>query len=161
MKLKLSIGVAGFAFIVSALIGFIIDNTIINLLWKAAVFAVLFFGLSFGSWHFLEKRVPELFEALSQVQFRSKGDDSGLDENGVSTDQDQDTGDALAGQSLEDTDSISGKEDAADQVAGMASSGSSKVQNLGDHILIRDKKIKNEPKIIAEALRTMMDKEDD
>ena len=148
MKVKFSLFLALFAFIISIIIGFIIDNTIINLLWKAIVFGILFFALGFGSWHFLEKRVPELFEMFLSGSNEIPGENGleNLNDSGEFVSTEGNHGETA--HESQDTVDISSN----------PKSGSNQ---LGDHILVRDKMIENEPKLLAEAIRTMMDRDND
>lgn len=155
MKVKVSIGFAIAAFIMSALIGIIIDNTVINLLIKSVSFAVLFFFLSFGSWTFLEKRVPEIFELQLNGLEEGRTDLDDGESPGASFEESEE-----GGTSYEPVEGEASPAETA-AVGGNNQGPQSGMDDLGDHIIIRDKKFKNEPKLIADAIKQMMDQEEE
>jgi hypothetical protein len=90
----------------------------------------------------LEQRVPEFLEIFQGGGYAGSGEDLELG----------DDGDFEAGEDLEDG-YVAG--DAADTVAAPGES-----KQFGDHIIVDKIKIKNEPKLISEAIRTMLARDD-
>lgn len=154
MKIKISTVSAVMALLVSLIIGIIIGNEFVNLLLKALFFGVLFFSLSFGSLEFIKRKVPELYALLDSGDQVYAGE-----------------GAAEMGPGEGEPDSASETDSAAEDFKGQEGRefvdsnisepvvAPSKLTELGSHILIRDKKIINEPKLMAEAIKTMMAKD--
>ncbi|TGN13783.1 hypothetical protein EHS11_03405 [Leptospira ilyithenensis] len=147
---------AGFAVIgaiISTTCGFLVGNRIGYILFISAISTFAFAGLGFGVYTVLEKKVPEFLEFLGGLSigggFGSGGEEGEMNESGPmgSSDSGSLSSDAFGVQS--------GAESLAETKLAMAKSG-----KFGDHIIVDKIAIKNEPKLMAEAIRTMMAKDD-
>ena len=148
---------AGFAVIgaiISTTCGFLVGNRIGYILFVSSISTFAFAGLGFGVYTVLEKKVPEFLEFLGGLSiggFGSGGEEGDMDEAGASSMASSDSGSL----SSDDFGVQSGAESAAEAKLAMAKSG-----KFGDHIIVDKIAIKNEPKLMAEAIRTMMAKDD-
>ncbi|MDH5655232.1 MAG: hypothetical protein OEZ34_04960 [Spirochaetia bacterium] len=120
-------------FVISLSVGLIVQNEILYVFWIAFVCLILSALLGFGVYKILELKVPE-FLSILRGEAAYEGDESGL------------------GDLSEDNMQASSFEE--DSGEGLAETDSSKV--FGDHILVNKVKIKNEPKLIAQAIQTML-----
>ncbi len=131
---------AALGLILSVTFGFVGGNRIFPLIMTALVCTALSGGLGAGTYKVLEQRVPEFFDLfrgpqslegeMSDIELGDEGD-YGDDEMSVDRSDDEDDG-------------------------GVESDS----KQFGDHIIVDKIKIKNEPKLIAEAIRTMLAKDD-
>ncbi len=153
MKLKFTLAGALLAFFLSVAIGMAIGNSLSNLLGKAVMFAALFAGMSYFSMQYLEKRVPEIFSI--QVSSRSETITPPLEPGSA---EESSSASVEADEYIGQSGNVGANMESGTVVSG---SVGAETKNLGDHILIRDKKIKNEPKLIAEAIRQMILREDE
>ncbi|MCW7493935.1 hypothetical protein ND861_14535 [Leptospira sp. 2 VSF19] len=148
--------VLGFAIlgaVISSVCGFLVGNRLGYIFFVSLISTFAFGGLGFGVFSVLQKKVPEFLEFLSTFSI------GGLGGDGHSEDYDQEHG------GMESTRSESAGSDdfgvqqvgdqAMDAKLAMAKSG-----KFGDHIIVDKIAIKNEPKLMAEAIRTMMAKDD-
>lgn len=142
--------------LISLLAGFLFGNRLFSVLITAFVCAIVSAFVGAGVYKILEMRVPEfleLFQGLGRAysgdssEFNSDGDESNLEARGG---LEAEGGMAFA----DDTSSIP-----VDTLPGH-SNIPDKAQVFGDHILLNNIMIKNEPKIIASAIRTMLAKDD-
>jgi hypothetical protein len=136
---------------ISTVSGFLVGNRFSYILFVSGISTLSFGGLGFGVYAILEKKVPEFLEFLSEISFgnfsfsRESSDDDGADggfesEGGMSSSE-------LGVQNVNDM----GME---------AASARPKSGKFGDHIMVDKIAIKNEPKLMAEAIRTMLAKDD-
>lgn len=155
MKIKISLAVAAVALILSVVIGLAIGNSFSNMLIKAFIFTALFFAMSFVSLQYLEKRVPEIFElkdAFSGLGSATDVDQLNEEDEIVDSSLDSDEDDSYSSYAGSNAESLG---------VGETKKPTTEFKDLGDHILVRDKKIKNEPKLMAEAIRQMLLKDED
>lgn len=153
MKIRFSVIMALAAFILSILIGFLVGNYIINILLKAVAFSLLFAALTYGVLDFLEKKVPEFFQIFSGLGSASalKSDESeSAAEYSAGNEKESMSEEGVAAPDLGQEADLTKSEL---QDAGLSKKG---LGNLGSHIMVKDKKIINEPKLMAEAIKTMM-----
>lgn len=112
-----------------------------------------FGGLGLGVFITLEKKVPEFLEFLGGISM------GGFGHFGSSEGEGGEMGAGFEGssESLSSDDFAvqSSANDAQEQRLAMAKSG-----KFGDHIIVDKIAIKNEPKLMAEAIRTMMAKDE-
>lgn len=127
--------------ILSVAFGVIGGNRIFSLALTAVVCSLLSGALGAGTYKVLEQRVPEFLEIF--MAYAGGGEDLELGDEGE-----------LEGEDL-DAESYVTSSDAGDGVAASADT-----KQFGDHIIVDKIKIKNEPKLIAEAIRTMLAKDD-
>ncbi|MCG6148171.1 hypothetical protein CH354_00620 [Leptospira levettii] len=148
--------VLGFAIlgaIISSVCGFLVGNRIGYIFFVSLISTFAFGGLGFGIFSVLQKKVPEFLEFLSTFSIGGFGGGDHAD------DFDHEHG------GMEPSSAASGSSDdfgvqpvgdgAMDAKLAMAKSG-----KFGDHIIVDKIAIKNEPKLMAEAIRTMMAKDD-
>lgn len=111
---------------------------------------MIFAGLGFGVYTVFEKKVPEFLEFLAELGggmgFRHSSGDSY----------------SLAGEMSSDSEIrlSKGDESMTSDFGGSAPSPKVKDGKYGDHIMINNIAIKNEPKLMAEAIRTIMSQDD-
>ena len=154
--LKFAAGFGVTALIISLAFGFIGGNHPVNAIITGIVCGVIGAGIGAGVYRFLQMRVPEIldafqkgpessapppddYEPLEAAQDFSGGgqtDASGVDDPAVAS-----LGSATAG-------------------IGPAVSAAPASGAFGDHILINKIKIKNEPKLMAAAIRTLLAKDE-
>ncbi|MCB1308387.1 MAG: hypothetical protein KDK30_09420 [Leptospiraceae bacterium] len=137
--------VGGFAIVgllLSVVFGILGGNRIVPLVVTAVVCSLLSGGLGAGTYKILEQRVPEFLDLLRGEGGMDSADSGSLD---LSLDDDGEEGEYEA-------DVEEGAAAAADQGA--------ESKSFGDHIIVDKIKIKNEPKLMAEAIRTMLSKDD-
>jgi hypothetical protein len=160
IEFKLGLVLAALAFIISPLVGIISGVSIIVVLIRTVIVSVLFFGLGFGAIMLIKQFVPEFYDALNSASVSESANPEDI-ETGVESEAPS----SLEGQEDEitedESDSYSPGEvptytDSGFDSVGAASGGS----KMGRHIL-EEKGLKYEPKIIAEAIRTMMSRDDD
>ena len=127
--------------ILSLVFGIIGGNRIFSLILTAVLCGALGGALGAGTYKVLEQRVPEFLE-IFQPESMDVGSDLELGDEGEYDGEDLDA-EGYTAREEED---------------GVAVGADSK--EFGDHIIVDKIKIKNEPKLIAEAIRTMLAKDD-
>lgn len=172
---KTAIIFGGAALFLSLIVGLVFGVGFGTVLFRSLLFAVFFAGLGFGIIYAVKRFVPELFEAVSSAKSNQQGSPS-LQQGDDNPDQKNNDADGIAGETrgaAEKTDEAvqSGgfkefKED--DYVAYKSSGGremdsaidNAKSAKLGKHIVVNEKLAKYEPKIMAQAVRTMLHKDE-
>ena len=149
--------ITGFTFaglLTSLIAGFLFGNRLFSVLTTAFVCAIASALVGAGVYKILEMKVPEFLELFQGMGRMSRGDSdefAGYDgearsEAGSETEEREgfaDDGNSIPVDTLPDHSNIPDK-----------------AQVFGDHILLNNIMIKNEPKIIASAIRTMLAKDD-
>lgn len=146
LLLKFVIGFAIVGLLVSFPIGLLVGNHISYVIIVSFISTVLSAGLGFGVVKVLELRVPEFFQYFGEGNGQEYYEDgnyegSGDEMNASSSSGDYDVAGAMSGED----ENIASNSD---------------MKEFGDHILVNKVKIKNEPKLMAEAIRTMLAKDD-
>ena len=160
-RLALIFGIS--AFVLSPIVGFITGNPVLVVLIRAVIFSIVFALIGYGSIFVIKKFVPEFYDAVfsdtgnSRDAVDSEITDEGISEfssdsveepeNSEEGFEEGDSGEMEnpdSGLSLSDTDTRPSR------------SG----RKMGRHLL-EEKGMKFEPKLMAEAIRTMMAKDDD
>ncbi len=117
----------------------------------AGIGALIFGGLGFGVYMVFEKKVPEFLDFLAElgggIGFRRSGGDSYAAGGDFSSD-----GEIKLAKSDESMSSDFG--------GGDIPAAKMKDGKFGDHIVISNIAIKNEPKLMAEAIRTIMSQDE-
>jgi len=162
IKIKTSAVFGVSALVLSLFLGLVSGVPIVTVLIRSLIMTVAFSGLGFVIIFIITKFVPEFKQIVS-----SKGSLEDIDISDDLSESDVDLGENLSddvpGKDADIDDSFTelNKEsfpDVTDSVAA-AESGSN---NLGKHIVkIEDGFNKFEPKLMAEAVRTMMSKDED
>lgn len=135
--------------------GFMVGNRISYILFVSLISSLSFAGLGFGIYQLLEKKVPEFLSFLSALTGGGSGlseEADELSESGIVSSEvgsGLDSGSDFSESSMED---IQEKEKILHQV---------KSGKFGDHLVVDKIAIKNEPKLMAEAIRTIMSRDDD
>jgi hypothetical protein len=153
------------AFVLSVATGFIVGVTPGTVILRGVIFAVVFFAVGFGGLQILKKLVPELYEAITNVQHSSAEKDvtddvtKAADDSGESVSYSMDEEDAGSGFTeftekdfdRYNTPADSGLESALNPAAG----------KMGKHIMVQQQFNAYEPKLMAQAIKTMMSKDKD
>ncbi len=112
-------------------------------------------GLGAGIYKILEMRVPE-FLSIFDSSGESSEQRSAVSEDSVSMEEEE--GDAYIAQPASTSaydDGDSSMESGSAGAAG-SSAGSARKEEFGDHVIVNKVKIKNEPKLMAQAVKTML-----
>ena len=143
--------------------GILSGNPIISVLTYSLISSLILVGLVFGLLTFLESKVPEFIELLNSPGFESSGEDSQTRESSDSSTSEESSFEAA------DSGLAPGSSDIKSTLSSTSNpAGSEKeVKNekprngkFGDHIMVDNIPIKNEPKLMAEAIRTIMAQDD-
>jgi hypothetical protein len=117
----------------------------------ASIGALIFGGLGFGVYTVFEKKVPEFLDFLAElgggIGFRRSSGDSYSGAGDYSSDSEI--------KLTKSDESMS-----SDFGGGDIPHAKTKDGKFGDHIVINNIAIKNEPKIMAEAIRTIMSQDE-
>ncbi|MBW7858673.1 MAG: hypothetical protein H3C43_10375 [Leptonema sp. (in: Bacteria)] len=144
LSAKFAIVFAILGLIVSSVFGLLSGNRIEHTVFVIVVCTVVSGGLGFGTYSVLQAKIPEffqIFEAIEGFSGRSQSEVSEFREeelNEFGNEIDMQQGEPVAVES-------------ADQPP---------AQHFGDHILVDKVKIKNEPHLMAQAIRTLLSKDD-
>ncbi len=153
MQIGFILGFAVLGAIISSVSGFLVGNRITYILFVSFLSTLAFGGLGFGVFATLEKKVPEFLEFLSGISLEGMGSFGSSEESHDGMEGGFEAGsDGMGSDAFGVQTSV---EDAAEARLAMAKSG-----KYGDHIIVDKIAIKNEPKLMAEAIRTMMAKDD-
>lgn len=155
------------AFVLSVATGFIAGITPGTVILRGVIFAAVFFAVGFGGLQILKKLVPELYEAITNVQHLTAEKDvtdsidvtKAADDSGESASysaDEEDSGSGFTEFTEKDFDryntpSDSGLESALNPAAG----------KMGKHIMVQQQFNAYEPKLMAQAIKTMMSKDKD
>ena len=140
--------------------GIIAGNSIYNIITYSIISSIVLAGLVFGLLSFLESKVPEFTDFLNNV---SSGNFSAASEGEEGTDSSEQQGDSKSNQEFSDSHSgTSGEKSTLGDPSLPSNPKNEKPKNgkFGDHIMIDNIPIKNEPKLMAEAIRTIMAQDD-
>ncbi|EMJ96842.1 hypothetical protein [Leptospira alstonii] len=140
-----------FAMIVSPLCGFLIGNSFGHILFITVLSVVAFAVLGFGVHAILEMKVPEFLDFLSNL---------GGDFVPTASDSESSRGGGFDYTSQTNEEELSGGSSSNKEVFASATPKRQKSGNFGDHIMVENIAIKNEPKLMAEAIRTMLARDD-
>ena len=153
MQIGFVLGFAILGAIISSTCGFLVGNRLGYIFLVSLISTFAFGGLGFGVFSVLEKKVPEFLEFLSTFSIGGFGggshsDDFDQEHGGMESSRSEPVG-------SDDYGVQQAGDNALDAKLAMAKSG-----KFGDHIIVDKIAIKNEPKLMAEAIRTMMAKDD-
>lgn len=175
LEVKVAIIFGILAFFVSLLFGVMVGNKIGILFGRILFFTVLYAAIGYGSLLIIKRLVPEVYEILNQTLEFSKrnvtqeefvtvkpDEPNTVQEEGPQGDEEYTADTQISGTS--DTSYTSYNEvftplEAKDFTN--LSTRDSKPKKMGKHIVLDDKKIQYEPKIMAEAIRTMLKRDKD
>ncbi len=156
MKLKIVIAFFVIGIGLSLPGGIIAGNSIYNIITYSIISSIVLAGLVFSLLTFLETKVPEFTDFLNNV---NTGNFSESSEGETSSEQQQ--GDSKSVQQhaeLHASDSSGEKSSLGEPPP--PKTEKPKNGKFGDHIMIDNIPIKNEPKLMAEAIRTIMAQDD-
>lgn len=162
------------ALLLSTIIGFIAGVRWGVVLLRAAIMTAVFAGIGFGICLILKRFVPELYEALVSATSFGAGPVPGGDLDGMPGESaDDEVPGELdrveeAPRGTDEAPAVSGEFHELDR-EGLAAYSSQTARGsvdtgkgkLGKHILEQEKLAKYEPKVMAQAVRTMMNRERD
>ncbi len=143
--------------IISLVLGFVVGNRLTDVLLTAFICTLLAGGLGFGVIRFIELRVPELLSLFQSDGVVSSSEDlSGASDF---TGDGNEAGDLSGGYGSETSSGggYSGEGEPATSIPSV----DDEARVYGDHILVNRVKIKNEPKLIAQAIKTMLAKDEE
>lgn len=154
--LKFAAGFGVTALLISLAFGFLGGNHPVNAVITGVVCGLVGAGIGAGVYRFLQMRVPEILDVFQKGPETT----SVPSEDYEPLEQAQD----FAGAPLQDTASVDDAPiaglGAATAGVGPTTAGSPAPAAYGDHILVNKVKIKNEPKLMAAAIRTLLAKDE-
>ncbi|MGB4268491.1 MAG: hypothetical protein WBK20_04840 [Spirochaetota bacterium] len=172
LEVKVSIIFGILAFFVSLLFGIMVGNKIGILFGRVLIFTVIYAAIGYGSLLIIKRLVPEVYEILnqsfgllkrneSQEEYVSvKPDETSRVPEESATRDEEYTADKSASGTLDTSyNEVFTPLDAKDFTN--LSTKDSNSKKMGKHIVLDDKKIQYEPKIMAEAIRTMLKRDKD
>jgi len=153
VKFVLVFGIGGF--ILSFLTGLISNISFGTVLLRALVFLLVFAGVGFGFYQLIQWKFEELAAVIQGEESISSAEsnDSGGGDAPINGAEDS----MLGGDK-----STYGSSSASDSASSFTPTGKrAKDGHFGDHIIVEGVKLENEPKLMAEAIRTIMSKDKD
>jgi hypothetical protein len=141
--------------------GIIAGNSIYNVITYSIISSIVLAGLVFGLLTFLETKVPEFTDFLNNVNTGNFSENTDADTAEGSSEQKQ--ADSKTEQQHTDfhsTESSGEKSSLGEPPPPPPKNEKPKNGKFGDHIMIDNIPIKNEPKLMAEAIRTIMAQDD-
>lgn len=155
--LKFAAGFGVTALLVSLAFGFLGGNHPVNAVITAIVCGLVGAGIGAGVYRFLQMRVPEILDVFQKGPETSAPPPDDYEP----IEQTQEfTGAPLQDASSVDDAPIASLGAATSAGIGPAPTGSQAPAAYGDHILVNKVKIKNEPKLMAAAIRTLLAKDE-
>lgn len=162
MKLKIVIAFFVIGMGLSLIGGVIAGNPILAILVFSLLSSIILAALVFGLLTFLDMKVPEFSEFLNQMQ-SGEFSEMGVDEVSSSVAQSGSTKEGSQMQEETGEPELSKSSNTpSPPEGGSIEPKNEKPKNgkFGDHIIIDNIPIKNEPKLMAEAIRTIMAQDD-
>lgn len=138
---KFAVIFAVLGLLVSVAFGILGGNRFSPLVVTAIICSILAGASGVGAYKVLESRVPEVFELFAPPPGVGSSDDDLTLSDG---DADADAGDGML---------------IGDDVDAPAAAAEDTNKRFGDHLIVDKIKIKNEPKLMAEAIKTMLAKD--
>lgn len=156
--LKLSILLSFLGALVALTFSIFSDSGIIAIIFRPIVSALLMFVLGSILFALLEKKVPEAIQAIEAKIGEEPMPDIPPDETGVST-SDTSGEHALDGEGLRSHQGLDSYDSAADVGSTISSTipRKSGVQVTKDEIVVNGVRFKNEPEVMAETIKQLMD----
>ncbi len=160
------------AFLISLLFGIMVGNKIGILFGRVLFFTVIYSALGYGSLLIIKRLVPEVYEILNQsfkfLQSKESQEEyitvkpdetSTVQEESATRDEEYTAEKSASGTSDTSYKEVFTPLETKDFTT--VSTKDSKHKKMGKHIVLDDKKIQYEPKIMAEAIRTMLKRDKD
>lgn len=150
MHIRVAGAFAIIGFIISLLSGITVGNRITHIFTVTLISTVLFGALGYGLYAFLQKQVPQFIDFLQELELNSGIYDyeSGSEKETIESFSNTVSTGSKSGSSYS---SSMGGSDGYDTPRTPPKNG-----KFGDHIIVDNIEIKNEPKLMAEAIRTMI-----
>lgn len=150
MHIRVAGAFAVIGFIISLFSGIMVGNRITHILTVTLISTVLFGALGYGLYAFLQKQVPQFIDFLQELEMNSGIYDyeTGSEKETIDSFSNTVSTGSKSGSSYS---SSSGGSDGYDMPRTPPKNG-----KFGDHIIVDNIEIKNEPKLMAEAIRTMI-----
>lgn len=150
------------AIVISIIAGFVAGNTVGQVLIRTLIFTGLFIALGIVVVYVLERFVPEVLE-----RFQVEGADAEAEARMTAEMSEAETNTSSLDETVPDVDVVAEDEDAVplaesfpaaemDEYSDVRSDG-----KLGRHFIKDEKTIKYEPRIMAEAIRTMLKRDEE
>ena len=134
-------------FITSALSGYFVGNRVGHIIFVSTMGTASFAGLGYAVYRIIEQKVPEFIDFIRDYSsFEGAGGEGSYADAG---------GAVSTPGGYEESYSAS-----MDRIPESVPA-SRKTDKFGDHLIIDNIEIKNEPKLMAEAIRTMLAKDED
>ncbi|HOF12712.1 MAG TPA: hypothetical protein PLZ38_00285 [Spirochaetota bacterium] len=170
---KVSLIFGFLAFIVSLFFGLAVGNRIVILLTRVLFFTIVYATIGYASMLVIKHFVPEVYEILNKVLNIGQSLDMATESSDVTMQSEyKNSDDSDKGEGIVSSDSGNESIDvgatyneaftpleAKDFTT--FTTEESKPKKMGKHIVLDDKKIHYEPKIMAEAIRTMIKRDKD
>ncbi|MCC5813798.1 MAG: hypothetical protein JJT78_03515 [Leptospira sp.] len=141
--------------LISLTAGFMVGNRVTYIVFISMISSLSFAILGFGIHKVLEMKVPEFLSYLAElagIMHESRSHDE-MDEMGEGS---------RFGENANIDGEMDGASDSMGEMGPSFQTGDAKKSGkFGDHIMVDKIPIKNEPKLMAEAIRTMMSKDDE
>ena len=174
-KSGLVLGITGF--VISLLLGFVSGNSIEVILFRVLIFTILFAFLGYGSFFIIKKYVPEIYQVFSALDNKTEHksntgntDESNekiLTENIPETKEKQETSTESEVKPAQEFTELSNDitpelnvPDADKTLNDEILNSPVEEMNKTAQKLLKDNNIKYEPKIAAQAIRTMMKRDE-
>lgn len=133
------------AFITSISSGFYVGNRFGHILFVASIGVLFFCALGLGVYRVLQDKVPEVLDVFSNLGSGASSEEQELNE-------------FVGGEGGEYSQNLDG---GSMPMADEKPVVRKKNDKFGDHLIIDNIEIKNEPKLMAEAIRTMLARDED
>ncbi|MFN3605430.1 MAG: hypothetical protein ACK4UJ_12045 [Leptonema sp. (in: bacteria)] len=154
LKINFIVVFAILCLLISLLFSIFSGNSLISILLNLAFSSIVGAGIGFVVYEILSKRVPELLEIFNVNSSVSKRSFEVLEESEFDVNR----------ESIEEETNEDIKEEVVEPEATSIPSSEndikSETKHFGDHIIVNKVSIKNEPKLMAQAIRTMLSKDD-
>ena len=150
------------SFLLSVILSMFYGNTAGIIILRSVIFAVIFCAIGFSSLFVMKKYVPEFYDIFnSGIPGSSAGHDTAAEEANTSGDAGSSSAGGNADVSVYKDDKISFALDKTDDTETEADLGTIEdVSSTGTSDKEQDKMFKYEPEIAAQAIRTMMKKDE-
>ncbi|HNR87209.1 MAG TPA: hypothetical protein PKM65_02585 [Spirochaetota bacterium] len=149
-KIRTALAFGATAFIISLFVGLVSGNFITGALATSLVMAAVFMVLGYAAVFVITRYVPEVLALFTRTGSGTGGESESAAPAGGET----------ATNEPEPTASAEFKPMTDDSFTRMESVPASGDGQLGKHIVKKERKIKYEPKLMAEAIRTMIKKDE-
>jgi len=140
--------------------GIIAGNSIYNVITYSIISSTVLAGLVFGLLNFLETKVPEFTDFLNNVSTGNFSESSEGEEAGSLSEHKQGDSKTETHHTEFQASEPSGEKSTLGEPVMPPKNEKPKNGKFGDHIMIDNIPIKNEPKLMAEAIRTIMAQDD-